>query len=215
MKKKSDYLSAMLMEIEYSITIDRVRNLVSLYDKVAGQGRGRRAVNAADVLRSAVVFLHATFEQAIRELARHRLPKATARALDGIPLLGTSQTGRAEKFFLGALVPHRGKKVDDVIKESVAEYLTHFTINNTSDLISLLRTVEISTDPIQPHLPLLAEMLSRRHNIVHRADTGDEHGRGHHQAKSLSQAKVSEWIDNVDKIVSAIAHEVAYPSGAP
>lgn len=208
-------LSAMLVEIEFAATIGRVRNLVDLYGKVAGPGRGRKPVNTSDILRSAVVLLHATFEQAMRELARRRLPSAPARTLDQIPLAGISQVGRPEKFFLGALAAYRGKRVDDVIWDSIAEYLAHLTINNTPDLVNLLRSVEIRTDSIQDDLPVLAEMFSRRHNIVHRADALEKRGSGHHQAKSLNQGTVSTWIDTVDQVVHKIAHEVAFPAVSP
>ncbi len=148
MTKQGDMLTALSMGITFGETIGRVKNLVTLYASITGPGRGRRPVNSSDVLRAAVVFLHATFEQALRELARRKLPQASSNALDTVPLKNLSRSGRAEKFFLGALLPFKGQSVDDVIRDSVEEYLSHFTINTTGDIVSLLRTFDIPTKSI-------------------------------------------------------------------
>ena len=70
------------------------------------------------------MFLHATFEDVLRSMARQRIAASQSLVLDDIPLVGTSRSGRAEKFFLGELDGHRGKTVDQLIQESVENY-TH------------------------------------------------------------------------------------------
>src|SRR5262245_29791393 len=57
--------------------LQRVRKLVQLYRDLAGPGRGRRPVETIDLLRSAVVFLHATLEDALRTLLVERWVLAT------------------------------------------------------------------------------------------------------------------------------------------
>ena len=56
------------------------------------------------------------------------LPIANEDAPNDVPLVGGS--GRSEKFQLGKLARHRGKKIDDVIRESVAAYMERYTFNN-------------------------------------------------------------------------------------
>lgn len=107
--------------------LERVRNLVTLYtDKLGGIGSGRKPVHSTDVLRSAVVFLHGTLEDFLRDLARLRLPHASEHTLNEIPLVGAK--GRVEKFYLGRLARHREESVYDVIERSVSEYLDRFTV---------------------------------------------------------------------------------------
>jgi hypothetical protein len=108
-----------------SQNLTRVENLVKAYEKIRGKGRGRRPVHSLDILRAGVVLLHASLEDFLRSLAAVFLPAAEEKVLDSIPLVGTVQTGHPEKFFLGKLAVHRGKKVDNVIAESVKKYLDY------------------------------------------------------------------------------------------
>ena len=61
----------------------------------------------ADILRTIVVFLHATFEDVLRTTARQRIVAAKADVLNEIPLVGAARSDRREKFSLGSLDPHR------------------------------------------------------------------------------------------------------------
>jgi hypothetical protein len=49
--------------------LKRVRNLASQYTAASKKRSGRRAVSESDLLRAAVVLLHATFENLPRNLA--------------------------------------------------------------------------------------------------------------------------------------------------
>src|SRR6185369_10503597 len=59
----------------------------------------------ADLFRTIVVFLHATFEDSLRTVARERLRSAPADVLKDIPLIGAPHLGRAERFDLGLRPP--------------------------------------------------------------------------------------------------------------
>jgi hypothetical protein len=66
---------------------------------------------------STVVFLHGTFEDTLRAVARVRLgTTASERFLNTIPLVGDDSS---EKFRLGALKKHAEKTVDLLICESI------------------------------------------------------------------------------------------------
>ena len=101
--------------------LDRVRNLVGLYKKYfAGKSAARKGYLETDVLRAATVFLHASLEDFLRSLAYWRLPEANEPVIKKIPIGG--KLGHGIKFERDELGKHRGKTVDELIKESVDDY---------------------------------------------------------------------------------------------
>ena len=57
------------LEGRFRENLDRVRSLVLFYDRVTGSSSGRASVQESELLRTAVVFLHATVEDLLRGLA--------------------------------------------------------------------------------------------------------------------------------------------------
>jgi len=159
----------------FQVNMDRIKGLVDLIgvDSIEPlkpaeplQSAGPRA----DLIRTIVVFLHATFEDVLRTTARERLASAKSHVLSDIPLVGTSESGRAEKFLLGELDEHRGKTVDQLIHESVANYLDRKTFGSPGDVETILRQMGLDTRPFKDLYPDLEQMMTRRHRIVHEAD---------------------------------------------
>lgn len=180
--------------------LTRVRNLTKIYkDHLAGTGSGRRATDKADVLRAAVVFLHASLEDFLRDIARWKLPLAAADALSEIPIAGSE--GKAIKFTLGNLARFRGQSVDSVIDSSVLEHLRQETYNNVSDIKDLMRGIGQDQTKVDAYAASLGSMMDRRHNIVHRADKNPNTGVGHYTAASLSLGQVDQWIVSVERFV--------------
>ncbi len=127
-----------------------------------------------DISRAAVVFLHATFEDMLRTAARQCPNTMSSEDLNRIPLSGMS--GRAEKFYLGALDAHRGKTVDEVLRESVGAYWERVTFSSCDDVEKALRQMGLDTGPFKVLYAGLDSMMKRRHQIVHDADLGPSHG---------------------------------------
>jgi hypothetical protein len=123
---------------DFLINLGRVENLIKVYEASSGRGRGRKIVLDADVLRAAVVFAHAALEDFIRSICGYFLPRATAAVLDEIPLTGLNSSGRPEKFFLGRLVAHRDKTIEDLIEESVQMYLERLSFSSTQDIATAI-----------------------------------------------------------------------------
>ena len=93
----------------------RVENLTSLY----GPPRpGRRSVHETDILRAALVLLHASMEDFLRSLLVWRAPLGSKDLIDTYPLAGSARK-HTERFLLGSLVAHKGKTVDMLIEQSV------------------------------------------------------------------------------------------------
>lgn len=188
--------------------LDRVRNLINLYDMVSGEGQGRRPVHAADILRAATVFLHASLEEVFRSLATWKFPSAGEEVLNEVPLVGLSQYNRPAKFSLGQLASHRQKTVQQLIDESVTAYLGNSTINNTSDIASFLVKLGVTVTAVNGDFPTLDPLIARRHHIVHQADRNDQPGQGQHRTRSLNSLTVRRWLEVVDRFLARVLAEV-------
>lgn len=184
----------------------RISNLLKIYKYLdTNKGRGRRPTYNLDILRTSVVFIHSTLEDYLRNVLTIMLPNSNALTLNNIPLIGTSENGRKTKFDLGDLATLKELKVEEVIKNSVKEYLNYVSFNDTNDISSNLSKVNIIITPeIAQLLPTLNEFIKRRHNIVHNADRESEVKRGNHKIKSINYGKVIKWQKTLDQFVSKI-----------
>jgi hypothetical protein len=111
-----------------------------------------------DIFRSVVVLTHAHLEDFLRTMGKAFLPQSDHRTLNDVLLVGSSDSGRAEKFYLGSLACHRGKLVDDVIRESVDEYLGRVSFNNTTDIMNFLKQIGLKVrEKIREQLPAIEQ----------------------------------------------------------
>ena len=187
---------------QFNGNIERARGLVTVYESIAPTGKGRKDVPSTDVLRAAVVFLHAATEELIRNVARWKYPMAGETTLNKIPLAGSS--GRAEKFSLGKLASHRQETVQAVIDASVEAYLSRFTVNSIPEIENFLEEIGIDKHQVSQEFGMLGKMFARRHHIVHQADRNYQAGSGHFRAKSLDKQTVSDWINSVERFANAL-----------
>jgi acid stress-induced BolA-like protein IbaG/YrbA len=116
--------------LRFQSNLERVRGLVTLYETLAPEKPGRRPVPFTDLLRAAVVFLHATLEDLLRSTLEWKLPSAPGDLLKGIPLTGMTD----QKFTLSELAEYRGdatprRSVMDM-KERVKKILEQLELNN-------------------------------------------------------------------------------------
>jgi hypothetical protein len=196
---------AMRNEIDnrFRSNLTRVRALVAVYQERAGAGSGRSDVQTTDLLRAAVVFLHATMEDALRSVLAWKWPLTDARAqLKDIGVLVGGEP--QQKVTLADLIAHRGSSVDDVIRASIGAYLEKSNFNNLGDVKAALVRSGLDVALVAPYERPLAAMMARRHLIVHRVDRHDVQGSGHHAAASLGQSMMWSWIAAVEGLCSAI-----------
>ena len=149
-----------------------------------------------DVLRSAVVFLHATLEDFLRSLAMQYLVSAEESVLNEIPFAGNA---RAEKFWLGKLAQFRGRTVDEVIADSVRQHLNHSTYNSAGEVAGFLESISFDVKHVRDLLPEVDAMMKRRHQIVHRADRDDDN-----RPATLDLEAVMNWITATNKLMAQI-----------
>lgn len=195
------------LEARYRSNLQRVRGLVQTYRQLSGGGSGRRPVETVDVLRSAVVFLHATLEDLLRALLARRWP----RSQDPVHFekLGFALgTGRPEKVDLKSLLSHRHKSVQELFDAAIEAELDHKSFNNVGELKVALERSGIDPVLVSPHAQDIAAMMTRRHQIVHRADRHDLPGSGNHAGASIGTGTVEAWIASVDAVCHAILAQV-------
>jgi hypothetical protein len=191
---------------------------------VKGMRRALKLVNKAidpkdetsdDIYRAVVVLNHAYLEDFLRTLALAFLPMSDEEALDDVPLSGLGRGGRAEKFLLGKLAQHRGKSIDDLIRESVSEHLERSTFNNVTEIMSFLESVGLQVPQeneylnsilsiVEPQsvLSQLEAMMQRRHHIVHRADKA-RNGDG---LEPIDPRDVVKWLTATIYFMGNVAH---------
>jgi hypothetical protein len=193
------------IQLRFQSNLQRVRNVVGVYTSGSNKRKGRRAVQESDILRAAVVLLHATLEDLLRSLADWKLPTAPPEALSDIPLVGTK--GK-KTLGLQELAGFRGRPVDEVIALSVSEYLERSSYNHPGDVRAVLNSVGLMESIVDGFAKDLAAMMARRHWIAHRADRNPKRGTGHHIAKSLSNAVVARWIETVERFGMSVLSRV-------
>ena len=191
----------------FAKNIARTHELVSIF-RLLTAGKGRKSALVSDILRSAVVFLHASLEDFLRSIAYVYLPHAEPEVISSIPLKGISPFGRPQKFLLGQLVEHRHKTIGQLIEESVVEYLEKSNYNHTNDIAALLRQVGIDVSAIDTTFPDLDKMMARRHQIVHRADWTETSTPGKHRVHPLRAADVERWINVIVDFQSKVLHQL-------
>jgi hypothetical protein len=160
---------------------------------------------AEDILRAAVVLIHAHLEDFLRTIAGVLLPVGDESFLNSIPLAGLK--GRPEKFSLGKLVQHKGKSVDDVLRESVSEYLDRRTFNNTEEITQLLGELGVDTSKVNECFPAIQQMMKRRHQIVHRVDRirPDDPT----VLEAITPDQVEAWVEAATKFIASFLGEIA------
>lgn len=185
-----------------SVNLSRVDSLLQSYHELAGTGRGRASVQHVDILRAAVVLLHASLEDLLRSLEVARIDQ---QVRDGVGLerirftLGDDL--RKEELSLSELArAHRDKTVRDVIHLALERELATRTYNNMSDVVEALRRLNLDKTKVSALGAPLNAMMRRRHHIAHRADRNDSSGRGHHPALPLSANTVRGWLDNIRQV---------------
>lgn len=125
----------------------------------------------ADVLRAAVIFLHATLEDLLRSGEEMRFAVAPSSAFEDlkwVPLSG-SDKGK-ERVSLMELAQYRGRSVDEVLYRAFNKHHEQSNYNNEQDVIGALLRMSLDKRPYERHFSDLAVMMKRRHLIAHRAD---------------------------------------------
>jgi hypothetical protein len=181
----------------FSANLSRVSALVATFRQMTA-GRGRPAVVETDLLRAAVVLLHASFEDLLRSCAELILPLRPAKTFEdwSIPLPQSAE--RRTKLTLSEIMQFRGRSIDDVLAIAIQHRLDHASYNNFYEVSRWADELGLIVPSRQSYQPNLDAMMKRRHQIAHRADRNKLTGSGHYVAAHLSDVTVDTWRRNVE-----------------
>lgn len=167
--------------------LKRVDHLIRIHAEVSGDVDDEAA---DDVLRSAVVFLHASLEDLLRSALAEKWPLAPAAEFERVRLVGLKR----EKFTLEDLAKYRDRSVQDLFDESVSQSLATSNFNNVGDLETALARMGVSKDILgSEEIDRLQGMMSRRHLIVHRTDRNEATGK----ARAITVEATKNWRDTL------------------
>jgi hypothetical protein len=197
----------------FTNNIGRVQSLVKTYTSLIKPGQGRSSVEQADVLRAAIILLHAALEEVMRSTEELHLPNAKKEAFKLLKFMPLSGYGNGpEKISLVDLAGYRNQTVNDIFDQAIAFHLDRSNYNNITDLIQPLDRLDLQheflSDDTNSEAKVLRisleAMMKRRHWIAHRADRNPKSGTGHHVAQSISPKTVSSWIAAVEKFAKLV-----------
>lgn len=189
----------------FQVNLVRCRNLLVVYDKLAPGGPGSPSIVRVDVLRSAIVLLHASLEDIVRSASERLLPFRGPDVLSELAFPDSAERGKT-KFSLGDLHPYRGQSVDEVIRAAVVSSLQRSNYNSVAEIAAALRRIGLDAGLLDPDQASLEAFLRRRHLIVHRADVNPFRARkrGVRFTQHLSKATAEQWLTIVSNIGSRI-----------
>lgn len=186
--------------------LKRVQGLIQLSSVV----EPKNGPIKTDLLRSAVVFLHAALEDVLRTGLEMRLPHAAPRHLAMLDFAVGSAT--KQKVTMSQLAIHRGKTVAQLLQERIEAYLERSNFSNLADLDDALERMGVPKNVAIPHKQSLAGMMIRRHWIVHRADQNrGAVGPGRRRTRQIGAQAVAKWKDAVTVFCSTLIDELERP----
>ncbi|GEM_PF-1643334 len=183
----------------------RVRNLVQASDDKGLSDNLRK-----DILRAAVVLLHATVEDVMRSVSRELLPHADANVLAQIPCAVEVGGSPIPKFTLAQIRDKVVGGVERYVKARVKSHLDRTSYNNRADLENACKLIPLDAETAGRLIHAIEPMMKRRHEIVHRSDREDmaEH---FGKQKHISKKTVETWVASVQDFLEAVMHEVSHP----
>ena len=200
-----EYLSSQTER--FAENLARVSNLTNLHEFLTGLSKGMSGYDASDVLRSAVVLLHASLEDFLRSIASAHLPRTDNEFIQNMLLAGKPRSG---KYTIGDLVQHRGKSIDQVLDESIDQWLETHSFNHADDIRGMLSELGMPVEYFSETYEKLGKMIARRHLIVHRADR-DTDG----NVTMITSDDVTSWVDNVEKFMRRAIYQLQFVSQKP
>lgn len=190
----------------FNRNIERVCSLRKMYNSLkSDEVKEGKEYKFTDILRSAVVLLHSSFEEYYRSILGCILPKTcTEDDLKNMSFLGSAGNHK-DKITLGGLIKVREKTVDQLITESIRESLSFTSFNDYQDIVSWSKKIKIDLSEFKDQ-EKLNKLIHRRHKIVHEADNAksdDEYA-----LAPIRENSVEEWIEVVLNLVELIDKEV-------
>lgn len=193
------------LEKRFHKNLERVRHLLQVFRSLYS-GAGRPPSLKADVVRAAVVFLHATLEDLLRSSEELRFPVAPASAFERVRWVLPSRKNdekleAKERLSLAEFAAFRGQTVDEVLLRMFQKHHEQSNYNNQNDVVGALQRMGLELDSFQEYLPDLQAMMKRRHEIAHRADVNRKYP---HLTNRVIVEVVERWLHAVQTFGSRL-----------
>ena len=185
--------------------IDRVKSLCALYNSLkTNEVKEGKDYKFTDVLRSAIVFLHSSFEEYFRNVLRDVLP-ATCTQEDLQKISFTTKDGKhIDKLTVSNLLQYKGKTIDDLVADFIGDTLDTTSFNNYSDIVNWAQKIKVDLSSFTSQ-DKIEKLIKRRHKIVHEADNNktDKMNKPY-SLTAIQESVVKEWLDAVQDLVKII-----------
>ena len=184
--------------------LDRVSALVGAATTLKKAKDSDTAGAVGDIRRAAIVLLHATLEDLVREAERNVLLRSrNTKRLDEIGFPPDADGGRfREKLTLGAVAKrYPGRTPEQIADRAVSVWLDRKPYSNPADLADALDASGVSSQSvIGDSGGALAALMLRRHQFAHRGDRSRESSGGRRASglDPLDRAEFVSWYDAVD-----------------
>ncbi|WP_238912282.1 HEPN domain-containing protein [Achromobacter xylosoxidans] len=195
---------------EFAENMSRVSNLIAASKDLVSQ-KASDIEPANDVLRAAVVFLHSSLEEIIRNLYLHRLPSAGTESLNRVPFAAHEPSHRPKSIQLGDLLEYQGQFIDNVIRKSINQYVNTLNINNASQLVDCLKLAKVPHEDLRRFFEPLDSLMKRRHQIVHQMDRTNELDPLASPVASIDANIVDSWRAALNGFATALFDVVPAP----
>ncbi len=122
----------------------RVSRILDLHVKIRNSGVGTED-ECSELLRAAIVFLHASIEEVVRNLFVEFLPHGDTETLNELSYSEYGPTSRSKGVFLGDLLKnHGGRFVENVIFDAINAHVDKLNINNSDQLVAQLKKLKLT-----------------------------------------------------------------------
>ena len=189
--------------------IARVNSLCILYNSLRSSAKEEKDNKFTDILRSAIVFLHSSFEEYFRSVLRDILPvTCTQEDLQKIPFT-TSEGKHLEKITVSNLFQYKGKTVEEVLALFISDTLDTTSFNNYTDIVNWAKKIKVDLSEFASQ-EKIDKMIHRRHKIVHEADntTKDKMTIATYTLAPIKDTTVTEWTKAVQDLVNIIDAQI-------
>ncbi len=164
--------------------------------------------DAAEVLRAAVVLLHASLEDFLRSVAEQYWPFRDSTELDRVPLPGEDTV---RKTSARVLRRYGERTARDLLQEAVRAYLATYTVSDVKAVGRLLADLGVTDLSENVDMKQIEMLILRRHQIVHRADRVEGGDNETFEQAAVEHAAVHTWAECVAKLVDHVGARLGAP----
>ena len=189
----------------FGANASRVFGLLDLHTQLSRYDSPVSMDERSDILRSAVVLLHACLEDYLRTAAIAYFPLGEADAWDEIKLVGEKKG----QLSLANLAKFRNESVESVLRKSIEEYWNLQSFGTIEKIKGLLNRLKIDSDFSELH-PCMRELIERRHSIVHDADRSPIECDATGMVNRISVDQVTEWTKAVLEFIQRVHGELHF-----